>query len=363
MNTDIDKLDDIERLLKRIEVSKEAHNYAGGAVALVNTLPPWSKVWRDRTKVFTRMASYLHRMTRTVQTDEVLSRARFLHNKVVETEQLLNVVINDEDLPPIEADRAIRYVADDERLKSSPLIQNALAALAIHCDDFEVRRSAWLQLCRQHAQNPPLSNSDGGGHGKFGGQNLKRIRKEFIRGRETLGSRGTITDATEVADEAEALVTDLLSALTKPVDVERKEAALTLGEIGGTEEAILLADALRSEIEERSVDEDYQVYLASALSNIGGPDAVDGLLRAAEKGPERVRLAALSGLESLATAGSVALTEYPEPATIYSEEMRDAYIRLAERLSTLISASSTPPYVRHKARELLDTVRISLKST
>lgn len=363
MSTDIDKLDAIERLLKKIEVSKEAHNYAGGAVALVNQLPSWLKVWGDRTSFFTQIDCDLYELTRIVQTDAVLSRARFLRNKIFETEQLLNIVINDEDLPPIEVDCAIRYVADNERLRSSPLIHDALAALAIHCEDFEVRRSAWLQLCIQHAQNPPRSNPDGGGHWKFGRQNLKRIRKEFIRGRKTLGSRGTITDATEVADEAEALVTDLLSALTKPVDVERKEAALTLGEIGGTEEAILLADALRSEIEEQSVDEDYQVYLASALSNIGGPDAVEGLLRAAEKGPERVCLAALSGLESLATAGSVALTEYPEPATIYSEEMRDAYIRLAERLSTLISASSTPPYVRHKARELLDTVRISLKST
>ncbi|HKG15720.1 MAG TPA: hypothetical protein VKB12_20535, partial [Pyrinomonadaceae bacterium] len=109
-------------------------------------------------------------------------------------------------------------------------------------------------------------------------------------------------------------------------------------------------------------DEDYQVNLVSALANIGGPDAVEGLLRAAEGGSERVRLVALSGLEALATAGAVAVIEYPEPASIESDEMHEAYVGLAEQLRALVYAQGTPPYVRHKAAELLETVMLSLNS-
>jgi hypothetical protein len=231
-----------------------------------------------------------------------------------------------------------------------------LVNLAVHDPDFELRRLAWLHVNKPHFQNQPRPRSGGSD------DRLRSLRKEFIRSRSTLGPRGTILDSAEVHPEGNDIITELLTALANPIDVDRKEVALTLGEIGGGEVAILLADALRVEIEGSSIDENYQVYLASALSNLGGPDAVEGLLRASEEGSERVRLAALSGLESLATAGAVALTEYPEPAIINSVEMRNVYVKLAERLSTLIAASTTPDYVSHKAEELLDTIQISLNA-
>jgi HEAT repeat protein len=188
------------------------------------------------------------------------------------------------------------------------------------------------------------------------------LHEEILRGRRMLGPRGTVLKAADADPRREGLVSELLKALASQTDSSRNEIAPVLGEIGGEDVAAFLADALRSELSARNVDEDYQVYLASALANIGGPDAVEQLLSAAERGSKRVRLVALSGLESLATAGSAALTEYPEPATIESPEMHEAYLRLAERLRALISASDTPSYVRYKAGELLDTILISLSS-
>jgi len=167
-------------------------------------------------------------------------------------------------------------------------------------------------------------------------------------------------EAAECYSDRTDLVPALLAELASPATVERSEIALTLGEIGGNDVAVRLADALRSEVDAGSLDEDYQIYLASALSNIGGSDAVDGLLRASEKGSERVRLVALSGLESLSTAGAVALTEYSEPLSIDTEDMKDAYVELARRLRALTGASDAPPYVRGRAGQLLDTILISL---
>jgi hypothetical protein len=320
--------------------------------------------WGGRFKFFDQISFELNSVVRVAPTEELLSTALELYGKASQTEHMLNVVINDVDVPDDETDAAVRYVVEDEQLTSSPLIQEALINLAIRDDaDFEVRRLAWLYICKQHARNPPRSDPGGvESQGKFGGQTLRRLRKEFIRARNTLGPRGTILAAADADDADQNRITELLTALANPINVERKEVALTLGEIGGDEVAAFLADALRSEIKEGSEDEDYQVYLASALSNLGGPDAVEGLLRASEEGSARVRLAALSGLDSLATGGAVALTEYPEPVTIESEEMRSVYIGLAERLSALTAAPATPAYVRHKAAELLDTIRISLTS-
>jgi hypothetical protein len=320
-------------------------------------------VWGDRIKFFDRISSELNNLSRSAQTDDVLSTALKLQRKARKTEHILNVVINDLEIPSNDTDASIRYLVEREQLVSSPLVREALVTLAVHDPDFKVRRLAWLHIYKQNPQDLPLSNPGGGdSHGKFGVEMLRRLRRNSIRNRSMLGPRGTILNPAEVYPEGEDVVPELLKALANPLGVERKEVALTLGEIGGGDVAIFLADALRSEIEARSVDEDYQVYLASALSNLSGPDAVEGLLRASEQGSERVRLAALSGLESLATAGTMALTEHPEPATIDSEEMRSAYLRLAERLADLISALTTPAYVRHKAEELLDTIRISLNS-
>lgn len=175
--------------------------------------------------------------------------------------------------------------------------------------------------------------------------------------RSTLGPRGSVTGSAARRISIES-ATKLCESIAIP-SVHRNDLVLVLGEWGGDQDTVFLDGALRSEMA-AGVDDDYQVYLVSALSNIGGPDAIEVLLRAAEEGSKQVRLVALSGLESLATVGAIALTEYSEPATINSEQMREAYLDLAERLRGLTGESNTPPYVRHKASELLDTILISL---
>lgn len=359
--SEVATLESIQHSLWEIEHSKERHNYAGGAAALEHGLREELKVWPDRTMFFERISSELDNVVEIAQNTAIRERAKELYATAIKTEDMLNVVLHNFGVPPEETNTALRGVLEDEQLLSSPLIRGELVKLAIYGGDFDLRRLVWLRLCRHHAQSPPPANP--GGEGEFGAHELRRLRKSFIRERQTLGPRGTVTDPAEAPGGAKDIVPKLLAALANPVDVERKEAALTLGEIGGGEVAIFLADALRSEVEEGSAAEDYQMYLASALSNLGGPDAIEGLLRAAEKGSERVCLAALSGLESLATAGAVALTEYPEPVAIEGEEMKEAYLRLAKRLSDLNAAATTPDYVRLRARELLDTIQLSLNST
>ncbi|MFY9622583.1 MAG: hypothetical protein WAQ99_22390 [Pyrinomonadaceae bacterium] len=178
--------------------------------------------------------------------------------------------------------------------------------------------------------------------------------------RPILGPRGSVTIGADRRISAHS-ATHILEAMALP-DIDRNNLVMVLGEWGGKEDAEALGARLSEMLPTDEVENDYQIYLASALSNLGGPDAVEGLLRAAEAGSERVRMVALSGLGSLATAGAVALTEYSEPVTIVSEEMREAYMEIAKRLAALTSAPTTPAHVRHKADELLETLQLSLNS-
>lgn len=353
------KLKMIAKSLREMEISREEHDQPGGEGALERRLPPSLKRWERRTTAFLNMSAELNNVSRNGSAAVVVS-ATELHERAWKAEHILNVVLDDVETPISARRAAINYIGVDEDLIASPLIQEKLVHLAMHHPDPELRRTAWLHLCRHHSQMPLLSGSRNG-DGNFGRERMRSLFKEFISQRSPLGPRGTLLQSAEVNREHEGLVSELLGALSR-AEGDRKEIALTLSEIGGEEAALRLTDALRSEIEEHSDDEDYQVYLTSSLSNLGGSAATEELIRTLESGSGRVRLAALSGLESLATAGSIALTEYPEPATIESAEMRDAYLKLAERLHGVIGTSTVPPFVRHKADELLDTIRISLNS-
>jgi HEAT repeat protein len=352
------KLKLIEESLDRIEHSREEHDYAGGLIALVSKLSSM-RTWSFRTAFFERVLTTLNEVSRGNR--NVWSTAVKLSDQATSEEYVLNGILNDNDIPRVNKLAAIRYIGKKKDLMASVLVREALTSLVITHYDLEVRRTAWLQLCRYQAWNLPHAPAAVGEATNLSREQLKSLRKELIRERGALGPRGSVVSSAEVRDQYERFIPELLTRLAN-ANGERKEIALTLSEIGGAEIALFLTDALRSEIAEKSINEDYQVYLASALANLGGPHAVESLLGTAEEGSERVRLAALSGLESLATAGSIALTEYPEPATITGEEMRHAYLELAERMSALIDHPATPPYVRHKAIELLETVTISLNS-
>jgi|GEM_PF-3923565 len=357
------QLKQIEETLETIENWREKHDSAGDARDSIDELPPLLQTWDTRVEYFESISSDLIDVSQADESEDVVSTARDLKSKVDKSEHMLNVVVNDAQIPAKESEASVRYVVDDEELIASPSIQEGLVDRAIYHSDPDLRRLAWLFICKHYAQNPPLPSGGGGDfHRKFEIDQLKQLRKKFIAERSVLGPRGSIQNAAEIRPEAAELATELLEVLANPEGVDRNEVALTLGEVGGPEVALMLADALRAELEENGTDEDYQAYLASALGKLGGPDAIDALLRAAKTGSETVRLSALSGLESLTTDGYVALTEYPEVVTIESAEIREAYFYLAEQLAEVISASEGLPYVRHKAEDLLDNVRTSLEA-
>ncbi|MBC8031916.1 MAG: hypothetical protein H7Z16_17670 [Pyrinomonadaceae bacterium] len=344
----------LRRIEERIDRARRVYEDTSGGVAMVSTLPPQLRTWEERDEYFKVIDDELNTVGRVEKADD----AARLHDRAGEANYLLDLMVNDHRARTL---AAINIIPETE-LISAPFIQNRFVDLAMHDFDPKVRRTAWLQLCHYHAKGEHHATAGGSdSHGNFGRERMRRLFNELMRERSPLGPRGSFVDSAHVREGQEKLVSELLTALAR-AEGDRKEVALTLSEIGGEEVTVFLADALRSEIEEDSPDEEYPIYLASALSNLGGADAVEGLLRAADEGAERVRLAALSGLESLATAGSTALLESPEPATIEGEEMRTAFVNLAERLSALIFASETPTYVRHKASELLDAVRISLRT-
>jgi len=355
------QLKQIEESLETIQHWREKHDSSGDARESIDELPAPLQTWDTRVKYFASISSNLIDASQTDESQDIVSTARELKSKADKLENMLNVVVNDAEIPADESEVSVRYVVDDEELIASPSIQGGLIDRVIHHPHWELRRLAWLSICKHLAQDPPIENG-GGFHRKFERAKLKELRKKFIAERAVLGPRGSLLNAAEIRPEAVELVTELLETLASPDGVDRKEVALTLGEIGGPEAALLLADALREELFENGMDEDYQAHLATALGKLGGSDSVDALLRAARIGSEIVRLSALSGLESLATGGYIALTEDPESVTIESSEMREAYVKLAERLSKVISAAEDLPYVRHKAEDLLENVRTSLEA-
>lgn len=350
------KLQSIIRTLDQIKRSTGDHDHAGGAPSLRRKLPKLVKA-DAREEFFEDIIAFLEKVPPNTGTLNLRRRAD-------ESNYFLNLVFGGVILPPKQVDASMRFVVEDEHLRSSPLVYEALLGHAAYGVNQEIRRFAWYNVSKLVAQNSPALAASTASipRKKWGREDLKRLRHQFLKDRKMLGPRGTILESASIRSEGAGLVPELLTALGIPGARERREVALTLGELGGDFEAKLLADALCLQLDGASTDEDYQTYLASALSRIGGPDAVEGLLLAAERGSERVRLAALSGLEGLATAGAVALTEASEPVSITSEEMRDAYLNLAERLRQISNDRETPPYVCHKSKELLDTILISLKS-
>lgn len=376
MSTSAAKLQSIANSLGKIEQSAEACNRFGGADVLSDSLEQQLRAWDSRSRFFNKIKSVLSEIAK--KESRLRAPTRELWGKAVSAEYMLNLIMHDQTIPPDARGHSIRFVIEREQLRSWPLVLEALVRQALYgTSPIDARRLAWSSVYEQVAQGPhrtaalptqvydPPSPTRGfriNPAKESGGEALRTIREESISERGVLGPRGTILEPAEVDAKRGGHVPELLAALVSQAGDDRNEAALTLGEIGDKDVAAFLAAALRSELESNAADEDYQVNLASALANIGGPDAVEGLLHAAKGGSERVRLIALSGLEALATAGAVSVIEYPEPTVIESEEMHDAYIRLAEKLRALASARGTPPYVRHKAVELLETVMLSLNS-
>src|SRR5689334_20451639 len=72
----------------------------------------------------------------------------------------------------------------------------------------------------------------------------------------------------------------------------RRQVALALGEWGDEAAAAALCRLLQAD-----ADEEVQLYCVTALRMIGGPTAAEGLRRAAGRGTEAVRHAALTAIE------------------------------------------------------------------
>lgn len=177
--------------------------------------------------------------------------------------------------------------------------------------------------------------------------------------RPILGYRGSVTIAGERRISKQS-ANHLLEAIPT-FESHRNNLAMVLGEWGGEEEAKALIVRLETLLAEEAASVDFQVHLVSAISNIGGSEVVNALLKATETGAESVRLAALSGLENLGTAASETLTEPSAPAII-SIDMKPSYEAMVQRLGAITRQPNTTPYVIYKVGELLDSLRASLRS-
>src|SRR5262249_15070028 len=124
---------------------------------------------------------------------------------------------------------------------------------------------------------------------------LATLRQESLANRKVRGPRGSLDAAADPVDQVR-LIQERLQGSVGPL---RNEIVLCMGEWGGEEQAVILKSALERALTEN--DEEHQFHLVSALTAIGGPTAVDGLFIAAERGKKDIQLAALSGIEGLAS--------------------------------------------------------------
>jgi hypothetical protein len=247
----VDTLQSIKRSLFEIEQSTEEYNYPGGATDLLRKLSQPLKARRSRIKFFADISSNLNDIVKQHAT--LSAPAMELLDKATKTEYMLDLVINNRNIPPEETDATIRYVVEDERLRVSPLVSDALLHQAVYGKDLdlEVRRLAWLSICRQRAQGQlPVTGSPvalrqfsspshtrGNKTEIYGGEKLMSLHEEILRGRSILGPRGTVLKSADKDSSRARLGADLLKALANPGDLSRNEIALVLGEIGGAEVA------------------------------------------------------------------------------------------------------------------------------
>jgi hypothetical protein len=84
-----------------------------------------------------------------------------LWDKAIKAEYMLDLVIDNQNIPPEEADANIRYVVEDEQLSVSALVLDALLHQAVHGTelDLEVRRLAWRSSYRQLGQGHLLATN------------------------------------------------------------------------------------------------------------------------------------------------------------------------------------------------------------
>jgi hypothetical protein len=249
--------------------------------------------------------------------------------------------------PSKDLDATVRYVIECEWFRKS-WVQSALRRAREREPELEIWRNSRLRTLPSAAYylGKPLKTT----------MELRRLRKESIMRRGVFAPRGSLWQNAEL--EQPALIADLAGGVDRSSAEQRSEIALSFGQWGGPQEAQWLCQELVRELAGR--DESYQIDLVSALSNVGGPTAVEGLLHAADTGSERVRTSALVGLESLASDGAVSLMDSPEPVTITSKLQEEAFRQVAARLKRLTEAQEAPEYARHKAKGVLELVNAAL---
>lgn len=182
--------------------------------------------------------------------------------------------------------------------------------------------------------------------------------------RGTGAPRGKLTRSAEQPtwwqDEQRA---NAVASLMSPNDELRRQVALVLGEWGGEEEAVALAEAMTREGWRTPEGEQFALYCIAGLKNIGGDPAVGALCNALVKGTVVIQLTALNAIEDLATGGS----EVFGGGAPHFDPPRGRYFRgeppapgteaITETLEKAMNEAESPS-VRERSRELLEHVLI-----
>lgn len=183
---------------------------------------------------------------------------------------------------------------------------------------------------------------------------VERIAREGVASGGSLLPRGSLNQAASGRLSGGEGLSEIAELLKSPDKETRCQAALALGEWGGEESAVEIANLLQSD-----EDEEVWLYCVTALGVIGGPVAVEGLSWAIEHGPEAVKRAAVNAAQELLAGGSLEDTESPlgqrqAPWNLMAQPSEEK--RLAQALQQLRLDPNISEYLRIKADELLSEV-------
>jgi len=243
---------------------------------------------------------------------------------------LLSSVLEHSAIKFEESEQAIRYIVDAD-LRGREITKSLEGVL---------RHPIWL------LRPIPLLEQEG-----ILNKVLLRIRDISLLSRPA-GPRGNVAAAAQVAADKTELLEYLVNKFRQS-EGALGGIALLLGEWGGANEAQIIGERL---LQSHHGDVAFGRDLISALATIGGADAIDALLQVAEIGSDKLRSAALSGLEYLSSGGSKTLTEMPEIPSLSTPEILQAYRNLAERLDRLCRSNQVDEYTRFKTEQLLRSI-------
>jgi HEAT repeat protein len=147
--------------------------------------------------------------------------------------------------------------------------------------------------------------------------------------RRSVRTRGSLVATAPSRLPAHGQVDAIAACLADADRAVRCQVALALGEWGGDEAVDALRRLWRSDD-----DEEVQLHAVTALRTIGGPAAAETLRQMALDGSDRVRDAAISAIEELATGGTTDDTEGAVPAPVPAAREEAAPVRVRGAVRT-----------------------------